>query len=84
MPVLEAMASGTAVLTSNLASMPEVSAGAARLVEPTSVGSIAEGLKELLSEPDFRSSCEEKGLGVAQSYSWERSWLALRSALAEL
>jgi len=53
-PVLEAMQSGTAVLTSSVSSMPEVAGGAARLVDPREVASIREGLADLLGDAELR------------------------------
>lgn len=73
MPVAEAMAVGTAVLTSDVASMPEVAQGAAVLVDPSSVASIRSGLLELLSDPVKRSGCEALGRQVASHYTWGRS-----------
>jgi len=83
MPVLEAMAAGTPVLTSNCSSMPEVSGGASILVEPTEADSISEGLLSLLSNRSLQESCREKGLLNAQRYSWSGSAQALFGVLRE-
>jgi alpha-1,3-rhamnosyl/mannosyltransferase len=84
MPVLEAMASGTAVLTANAASMPEVSAGAARLVDPLSQEDMRRGLQELLEDESKRRTLCEKGLLVAAGYSWEKSGQSLVHALQQV
>lgn len=73
MPVAEAMAAGTAVLTSNTASMPEVAKGAAELVDPISIDSIASGLQGLLETPAKRQTLEVMGRQVAQQYTWDKS-----------
>ncbi len=84
MPVLEAMASGTAVLTSDAASMPEVAGSAASLVDPESVSDISSGLERLLNSATLRQQQIESGLVVARGHSWENSWLRLRAVLAEV
>ena len=73
MPVLEAMAAGTPVLTSSCSSMPEVSGGASILIEPTEVASITEGLRQLLDNESLRNRCREEGLINATRYSWQSS-----------
>ena len=73
MPLLEAMAAGTPVLTSNCSSMPEVSGGASVLIEPTDVGSITQGLLDLLGSESRQESCRRKGLQNVQRYSWTSS-----------
>jgi alpha-1,3-rhamnosyl/mannosyltransferase len=81
MPVLEAMAAGTPVLTSDCSSMPEVSGGAAVLIDPTECDSIAEGLRNLLDCAALRERCREKGLLNATRYSWQQSSERLIGAL---
>lgn len=73
LPLLEAMACGTPVLTSNCSSMPEVSGSAAYLVDPNSVASIAEGLNYLLNSAVRREWYVEQGLARAQQFSWEQT-----------
>lgn len=80
MPVLEAMAVGTPVLTSNCASMPEVSGGATVLVEPSRVDEIGDGLIRLLDDEELRQQCSAKGLEAAKRYSWNQSAQRLISA----
>lgn len=80
-PVLEAMQSGTAVLTSSTASMPEVGGDAARYTDPFSVPAIQTALRELLSDPELRRRCEEAGIRRATTFSWDRT---ARSVLAAL
>src|SRR6185436_4594448 len=66
LPPLEAMASGTPVLTSNVSSLPEVVGEAALLVDPYDAGAIANGLHRLLTEPSLRSELTMKGLARAR------------------
>ncbi|MCE5242572.1 MAG: glycosyltransferase family 4 protein [Desulfobacteraceae bacterium] len=71
-PLVEAMASGCAVLTSKTGSPPEVVDGAARLVDPMDVDEIAKGMKEVLLDHELRKSMVEKGLHRAEAFSWEK------------
>lgn len=73
LPPLEAMASGTPVVTSNCSSLPEVCGDAAVLVDPYDAESIAEGIRRVLSDPDFRAGLIERGLGRVRDFSWEAS-----------
>ena len=73
LPPLEAMACGTPVLTSAVASLPEVVGEAAVLVDPLDVGSIAAGLRRLLEDEDLRQRLREAGLERARPFTWERS-----------
>jgi alpha-1,3-rhamnosyl/mannosyltransferase len=71
LPVLEAMAAGAAVLTSNLSSLPEVGGDAAEYVDPHQVASIADGLARLLSDDLRRSDLARRGQIRAGAFSWE-------------
>ncbi|WP_329603174.1 glycosyltransferase family 4 protein [Undibacterium baiyunense] len=71
LPIAEAMASGVPVLTSNCSSMPEVAAGAARLVEPGDVDSIREGLAQALDDDAWRELAVQRGLQRATELSWD-------------
>ena len=86
MPVLEAMACGTAVMTSNVASMPEVAEGAAALVDPHDVNEMAETIAILIAKSDLRKDMILRGLEVSKKYSWQdttdsliKAFLSLRS-----
>ena len=82
MPVLEAMASGCAVLTSDCASLPEVAEDGALLVDPHSQASIQEGLLALLENAALRRDFIARGLSCASSRRWQSSYGTLRDALA--
>lgn len=73
MPVAEGMAAGVPVLTSTISSLPEVAAGAAMLVDPTSVDDIATGIHKALTDENWRRQAVEKGILRAEYLSWERN-----------
>jgi glycosyltransferase involved in cell wall biosynthesis len=73
LPPLEAMASGTPVVTSNVSSLPEVTGDAAVLVNPHDTGSIVAGVRRVLSDPAFADQLRQKGPVRAREFSWERS-----------
>ncbi len=73
LPPLEAMASGTPVVTSNVSSLPEVVGDAAVLVNPENVFEIARAIKEVLLDEDLREELIAKGKAQAARYSWERT-----------
>jgi len=73
LPVLEAMACGTPVVTSNTSSLPEVAGEAALLVAPTDVKAIAAAMQRVLSEPDLAAELRRRGLERASQFSWERT-----------
>lgn len=70
LPVLEAMACGTPVVTSNVAAMPEVAADAALLVDPTSVEQIAKAMERIVCDDSLRAQLREKGKKRADRFSW--------------
>ncbi|NTV65366.1 MAG: glycosyltransferase family 4 protein [Oscillochloris sp.] len=72
MPVLEAMACGTPVLTSSTSSLPEVAGDAALLVDPIDTDAIAAGLVRLVSDPALRAELRARGLARAATFTWER------------
>jgi len=73
MPVLEAMAAGTAVLTSGTSSLPEVAGNAAVIVDPTDVDAIAEGMRQLASDSRLVSDLVEKGFEQLKKFSWKKT-----------
>ncbi len=83
-PPLEAMASGTPVLTGNRTALPEVVGEAGVMVDPFDVEAIADGLERLVLDSSLRESVRKKGLLRAQEFSWdwiaERTWTVLEEA----
>ncbi len=73
LPVLEAMACGAPVVTSNTSSLPEVAGEAAVLVDPTNIEQIAEAMWLVLSQPALAAALREKGLARAAQFTWERT-----------
>lgn len=72
LPVLEAFASRTPVITSNTTSLPEASNGAALLVDPNSEYEISSAMLRVLNETDLIKSNVEKGYKHAKSMTWHR------------
>ena len=70
LPVVEAMASGTPVLTSQGSALAEVAAEAALLVDPWIVEEITEGILRLANEPTLRETLRQRGLDRAHSFRW--------------
>jgi glycosyltransferase involved in cell wall biosynthesis len=71
LPVVEAMACGTPVVTSNTTALPEVAGDAALLVDPTSTEQIAAAIEQILSDGCLRRMLREKGLRRALDFSWK-------------
>lgn len=71
LPVAEAMASGTPVLTSNVTSLPEVTAGAAWEVDPYSIDEMTSGLERLLNDAPLRAELIARGLRRAAELTWD-------------
>lgn len=70
-PLLEAMACGVPVITSNTASMPEVAAEAAAFIDPFNPHTIAQKIDELLNNEEMRNELAQKGLERAKDFSWD-------------
>jgi glycosyltransferase involved in cell wall biosynthesis len=83
LPVLEAMSAGAPVITSNLSSLPEVSAGAALLVDPRDTSAISAGLTRVLEDPGLRRRMATDGIARAAEYSWERTARETLALLSE-
>lgn len=73
LPVLEAMACGTPVVTSNVSSLPEVAGDAAIFVDPYDVNAIADAMRRILGDSDLAADLRRRGLVRAQAFSWERT-----------
>jgi glycosyltransferase involved in cell wall biosynthesis len=73
LPVVEAMASGTPVITSNTSALREIAEGYAQLVNPLDVGGMAEAISRCLAEHDHRAALAERGRQRAADFRWERT-----------
>jgi glycosyltransferase involved in cell wall biosynthesis len=71
--IVEAMACGTPVVTSNLSSIPEVTGNAAILLEPTDVTGIVNAIINLKLNPAYRQELSNKGLIRSKFFKWERT-----------
>ena len=71
MPILEAMALGTPVVTSNYGAMAEVAGDAAELVDPYDVEAIRAGLRRVSLDADRRDELRRRGLAHAAQFTWE-------------
>jgi glycosyltransferase involved in cell wall biosynthesis len=83
LPPLEAMASGTPVVTSNLSSLPEVAGDAAVLVDPYDPQAIADGIHRVLTDEELRRELRRRGLARARQFSWEQSVRRVREIYGE-
>ena len=72
-PVLEAMACGTPVITSNLSSLPEVSGDAALLVNPYNTEEIAAAMQAIAGNSQLRARLSQLSLERASQFSWAKT-----------
>ena len=72
LPILESMAAGTPVITSTTYSMPEVSGGAAILVDPKNIDSIADAIVRIGTDRLLREELSRKGRERAEGFSWNK------------
>lgn len=73
LPVLEAMACGTPVISSNASSLPEVAGDAAMLIDPRDVDGMAGAIDRLARDPMLRVELAKRGLERARQFSWART-----------
>jgi glycosyltransferase involved in cell wall biosynthesis len=73
MPVLEAMAAGLPVVTSNRSALTEVAGDAAMLVNPEDTTALQDALQELTTDQELRSRLAAEGRARAQIFSWEKT-----------
>ena len=73
MPILEAMACGCPVITSNSTACAEIAGDAALLVNPRSVDEIAHAMSRLIEDESLRESLRQKGLARSQQFTWRKS-----------
>lgn len=84
LPIVEAMACGTPVLTSAATAIPETAGESnALLVDPARADAIAEGLDRLAGDAELRASLRARGLSRAAAFSWDRVGAAVAKALTD-
>ncbi len=71
--ILEAMACGIPVITSNTSSLPEVAGDAALLIDPTDVDGLVNSVRSLQTDPVLYASLIQKGLSRARNFTWQES-----------
>ena len=79
LPILEAMACGTPVISGSLSSLPEVAGDAALLVDPYDADAIRDAMLRLKLDSALRVSLIERGYEQAKRFSWERAAMQLKS-----
>ena len=84
-PIIEAMACGVPVITSDVSSMPEIAGDAALLVSPTSVNQIADAMHSIAGSEVLRNELINKGFVVINKFSWDataqRLWGSIEKCL---
>lgn len=73
LPVVEAMALGTPVVTSNVSALPEVVGDAALTVDPLDVEGLAAALAEVLTRPSLAEELRSRGMARARRFTWEEA-----------
>jgi glycosyltransferase involved in cell wall biosynthesis len=84
MPILEAMACGTPVITSNVSSMPEVAGDAAIIVDPNDIHDIAAAFTKVLTDKDLAQDLRTQGTKRAKDFTWQKSGQQLAVLLRSL
>jgi glycosyltransferase involved in cell wall biosynthesis len=72
-PVLEAMACGTPVVTSNVSAIPEIAGDAALMVPPANVDAIAHAIASVLTDSNLARDLVERGHRRARPFTWQRA-----------
>src|SRR5947209_6573574 len=73
LPVIEAMASGVPVITSNTSALKEIAEGHAHLVDPLDLDGIAKGIAQLMGDPETRSKLIALGERRAEDFRWDET-----------
>jgi len=83
-PVLEGMACGTPVITSNVSSLPEVAGDAALMVDPYSIDAIADAIQRMLDDSELRASMIAAGYEQVKFFTWQRAARQLHQIYMDL
>jgi glycosyltransferase involved in cell wall biosynthesis len=84
LPVLEAMACGCPVITSNVSSLPEVVGDAALLIDPYDVEALARAMLTVLEDDGLKKEMSKKGIAQAQKFSWDKAGAELLAVCADV
>ncbi len=84
LPPMEALACGTPVVASNVASLPELLGDAAELVDPTDTAAIVDGMLAVTGDEAYRSKLVERGRDRAATFSWPRAARDLKRVLRDV
>lgn len=84
LPIIEAMACGTPVLTANTTALPEIAGDAALLVNPLSVEEIKEGIEQLCCNLKLRERLRRRGLIRSTQFRWEKVVERVKSTLSQM
>ena len=87
MPIIEAMRSGTPVITSNCTAIPEIAGNAALLIDPFNTAEITNAMVNIYSKKELRDELIKKGLKQADKFSWdksaERTWEVIQNTVTD-
>ena len=83
LPVLEAMACGTPVVTSNCTALPEVTGDACLLVSPGNVSEIAEAINNIIENSTLRKRLRRLGIEQAKRFSWDKTTAKIQNILEQ-
>lgn len=84
MPVVEAMACGVPVITSNTSALPEIAGGAAKLVDPAKPAEICKAIVSLLQDENLYQQLQQAGFLNAQRFSWQNAALKTLAVYDEM
>ena len=74
LPLVEAMACGCPTISSNRGSLPEIGGEAAHFFDPTEIGDIAEAIKKVCEDSEYRQTLAQRGPEHANNFTWEASF----------
>lgn len=81
LPVIEAMGCGTPIITSDLASLPEITGNSALLINPYQEGEITDAMQQILDNESLRSRLSQLSLHRAGQFSWQKTAQATQTVL---
>jgi glycosyltransferase involved in cell wall biosynthesis len=84
LPVLEALACGTPVITTNASSLPEIVGDAGILIPPDDAGALLKAMHRVLEDPELMTELSARGMKRAKGFTWERTALQTRQVYRQL